>query len=78
MIVHSRAQPNGAPRAAKEPMGMAKAHLAEALRRRARAEITRGRIPNKNRRHHPRRDRRTDNAPPGPTSAKMGPETGPA
>ena len=76
MIRHSRAQPNGAPRAAKEPKGMAKAHWAEALRTRARAEITRGSIPNENRTRHPRRDRTTDNAPPGPTSAERGPETG--
>ena len=41
-------------------------------------DITRGSIPNENRTHHPRRDRRTDNAPPGPTSAERGPETGPA
>ena len=78
MIQHSRAQPIGAPRAAKEPKAMAKAHRAQALRTRARAEMTRGSIPNENRRRHPRRNRRTDNAPPGPTSAEMGPGTGPA
>ena len=78
MIQYRRAQPNWAPRAAKEPKGMAKAHWAEALRIGARAEISRGSIPNENRTDHPRQDRRTDNAQQGPTSAERGPGTGPA